>query len=330
VNTTPQISGWLVRAATAAFVLVVAPIVLAQEDPEDLADANAPGRGARSRGLDEPGFLRGLLGGPSSIDRAKVILEFRLQKILEEAHREYSLTTDQKTKLELAGRGDIKHFLDRVNETRNKFLVVQSDRNEVFMLLRESKSFQQALAAGLFHDGSLYSKTFARAITREQSARAAKLRLARELARHRAAIVDTVAKLSRSLSLTTEQRQRFESVLAWQTKPPEKSGDSGIAYVMFQAARLPRSKLEPIFDQDQRRMLWKFLESYENIEEFLKDDGFIFDAPPRVREPRWKTSHRPWARNPRNRTVRDERLPLERMSTLHVRPDTFGSGTQSR
>jgi hypothetical protein len=308
---TRRINGWLGRTAMISAILIATPALCAQEETGDLEEAGAAIAIPRRPGLDEQGFLRSLLGGPNSTETLQEVLEFRLERRLEETEREYHLSPDQKNKLALAGRGDIKRFVDRVNEVRNQFLLVQSDRIEISTLLRNSKSFQKEIATGVFGDNSLFAKTFAKVISRQQVADAARSRRERELAWHRGVIADTVAKLSRSLSLTQGQRQRFERVLAEETTPPKKSGDSGVAYVMFQAARLPRSKLEPIFDEDQRRLLWKFLESYENIEEFLKDDGFIFDAPPLARHSCWAPGNHYMGKQTRGKTVQHAISTLE-------------------
>ncbi|MGO9915326.1 MAG: hypothetical protein ACLQIB_11515 [Isosphaeraceae bacterium] len=310
--TTARINGCLVRITMVAAILVVEQTVSAQEDAGDLGD-DAPIAFTPRPRRDEPWFLRTVLGGPTSIETAREILEFRLQRQLEETDRECRLAPDQKKKLELAGRGDIKHFLDRINEVRTQFLAVERDRNEVSVLLRESRSFRSALTTGVFGEGSLFAKTFARVIGPQQAADAARFRLEREMARYRDAVAETVAMLSRSLSLTTEQRRRFVSVLTAETRPPEQSGDSRVAYVMFQAARMPRSKLEPIFDDDQRRLLWKLLKSYENIEEFLKDDGFVFDAPPLARHSLWAPGNEFKARFPRDKASWQRGTTLEKM-----------------
>lgn len=275
--------GWLVGLATGLAILFVAPRIGAQEDAEDLPEVGAAVKVARANPWTERQFLGSILGGPATIASERRFLEARLQEKLGNCS-DFGLSGDQRAKLELAGRGDIKHFLDRVDEVRQRFLAAQGDRFAVTALIRECKSFPNAIRVGVFEEGSLFAKTFARVVTREQFAHATTARLERERGLYREAIADTVAKLSRSMSLTDDQRQRFASVLLSETRPPAKSGDSRVAFVMYKAARVPRSKLEPIFDADQRRLLWKLLESYEHIEEFLKDDGFVFEVAPRDRQ----------------------------------------------
>jgi hypothetical protein len=275
-----------VRPAVVVAMLATAPLARAQEADGTPAPADALAVAAPRRvQFDEQAFVGSLLGGANikSIGAAREILEDRLDKQLAQSSIEYNLTPQQKDKLALAGRGDIKRFLDRVDEACAKFRIVQGNRKDIAVLLGESKSFRTAVASGVFTDGSLFAKTFAKVVNGEQIAHAARFRLEREQTRYREAVVETVGKLSRCLSLTNDQRQRFVSVLIGETKPPQKSGDSEVAFVMFQAARLPRAKLEPLFDEDQRGLLWKLFEHYENIEDFLKDDGFVFDVPPAAR-----------------------------------------------
>jgi hypothetical protein len=308
-------NGWLVRAATVLAVITAGPLVCAQDDLDDDKAADAAIAVLPRVQLDEQGFLRILFSGPKSINAVRAVLEFRLEQQLEVIGRECELTPKQIATLRLAGQGDIKRFLDRVNEVCARFQLAQGDRNQINSLLRESKWLQVALANGVSGDGSLFAKASVRVISREQRAHAAKYRFERERTRHREAIAETVSKLSRSMSLTNDQRQRFVSVLAAETRPPEKSGDSRIAYVMFQAARLPRSMLEPVFDEDQRRLLWKLLESYENIEEFLKDDGFVFDLPPGAPHCRVAPGDFSKPRQPRGCPAEFDDSQLERTAT---------------
>jgi hypothetical protein len=314
VTSTRTINGWLVHTAAIAVVVVFAQRARGQDEIGDVEEANVPIAARVRPEIDEQEFLRRLLGGPASMERVQDILEVRLQAQLEVVEREYNLTPDQSQKLSLAGQGDIKHFRDRVDEARRRFLAGARDRNQLFALLRQPNPFQIALAGGIFGEGSLFAKTFARVVSRQQVEGAARIRLAGEKAWYRSAIAETVDKLSRSLSLTPDQRRRFESLLAEHTAPPKKSGDSGVAYVMFQAARLPRFELEPIFDDDQRRLLWRLLESYENIEEFLKDDGFLFEPPPLTPHSHRTPKNRSNVTSRRDKTVQDERPTLEKVA----------------
>jgi hypothetical protein len=269
---------WYVPTAIVVALLTVAPRLYAREELVDEAESDRAVVAVRSKGIGVRAFLGIVFDGHSSTETAGRFLEACLRKRLDVIQAEYHLTLEQSSRLQLAGRGDIKRFLDRVGETQKNVVAVRNDRGQVAALMREYATLKNSTGGEVPQDGSLFAKTFCAVVTGEQAARAAKLRREREQTRYREAIAETVGKLSRALSLTAEQRERFIRILVTESSPPEKSGDSRVAYVMFQAARLPRSKLAPIFDEDQRRVWWQFFESYENIEEFLRDDGFVFDT----------------------------------------------------
>jgi hypothetical protein len=206
-------------------------------------------------------------------------LEAKLDCRLDAVVLDYALTPAQRAKLALAGRGDIKHFLSDAEDLRRRFAVASGDRDGFRACLAEATCFQKTLDTGIFNGGSLFAKIMARTVTADQIAHAHLMACQREAAYHREAVGVTVRTLARALSLSAEQRSRFEALLLEETHPPARSGDSHVAFVMFQAARLSRAKLHPIFDDEQWRMLRGFLSNYENLEEFLKDDGFVFEKP---------------------------------------------------
>jgi hypothetical protein len=192
------------------------------------------------------------------------------------------VTPAQRAKLALAGRGDIKHLLDRAENLRRAFAADAGDREGFRACLHQATLLQQAMAAPICQDGSLLAKTMKRVITPGQFALAAARRRQRETRIHQDAISATVSTLARALSLSADQRGRFKQLLLEETRPPARSGDSHVAFVMFQTSRLSRAKLHPIFDDDQWRMLQRFLSAYEHVDEFLKDDGFVFGDIPRA------------------------------------------------
>src|SRR6056297_2230411 len=73
------------------------------------------------------------LGDSSS---ARVSLQARIDLELQRLERAVSLTEPQKSKIRLAGMGDIKRFFDRVKRARQEFVelgvVQQNDVNEAY------------------------------------------------------------------------------------------------------------------------------------------------------------------------------------------------------
>jgi hypothetical protein len=89
------------------------------------------------------------------------------------------LTENQKQKLQLAGRGDIKRFTDRVESLRPAFqqvhvIVDENDAREVSTwagkLAWDTKTLRSTLGLGLFEDGSLFAKTLRSSVAADQFA----------------------------------------------------------------------------------------------------------------------------------------------------------------
>src|SRR5262245_25324076 len=72
------------------------------------------------------------------------------------------LTDAEKEKLRLAGRGDIKHFLERVQDLK------ASLKSPTTLAVRELGSLRRLMTSGLFEEGSLFSKARRRILTSEQ------------------------------------------------------------------------------------------------------------------------------------------------------------------
>jgi hypothetical protein len=87
--------------------------------------------------------------------------------------KEHELGPDQLRKLRLAGTGDIKRFLDRVEAARLQFEAVRQDYNAGREALGRLESFATEYTSGPFGPGSLFEKTLSK-ISVENEARRAK------------------------------------------------------------------------------------------------------------------------------------------------------------
>jgi len=85
------------------------------------------------------------------------------------------LTDVQKQKLQLAGRGDMKRLIDRVEEIQTQLRLVQSEPARVHALRREVEALKRGLRPWFPNDGSLLDKSLGSILTTEQCARIATL-----------------------------------------------------------------------------------------------------------------------------------------------------------
>ena len=95
-------------------------------------------------------------------------LHWRLELRIQYASREYELTETQKEKLRLAGKGDVKRFLEQVDQRRAGFEEKRRVFKEGCAVLRELAPLTTAYMAGPFGEGSLFAKTLEK-IKRERT-----------------------------------------------------------------------------------------------------------------------------------------------------------------
>jgi hypothetical protein len=96
-------------------------------------------------------------------------LEDLLFSKIQAADQKHKLTDPQRAKLQLAGRGDIKRFFDRVEDGRAEFELNRVGFKNGIAALQRLKPLADGYYQGPFGYGSLFAKTLRR-INHEQNA----------------------------------------------------------------------------------------------------------------------------------------------------------------
>jgi hypothetical protein len=91
-------------------------------------------------------------------DLLETLLSRRLKSLASERH----LTDAQSNKLRLAGRADIKHFADRLDQIAKSYAHLMNDRDEIRKVGRALQEASSEVRNGFFVTGSLFCKTLAR------------------------------------------------------------------------------------------------------------------------------------------------------------------------
>ena len=196
---------------------------------------------------------------------------------VEDVDRSCGLAREQKQKLMLAGRGDIKRFYDRVEEKRKKFKLVQNDQNKIGQVLQDIQPLQQSLNAGLFNEGSLFAKTLKKTLNEEQAASYQEVLRERRRFYFQARVELVVTLMENTIGMRDDQRRKFVQLLLEDPKPPKRFGQYDQWYVMVLAFRLPEAQLKPIFDEGQWRLLQRRFQQAKGLEQFLKTNDVLPD-----------------------------------------------------
>ncbi len=106
----------------------------------------------------EQTFDRFILGGAGGPDSSRAFLESILTGKIEAIDRQRRLPPDQKKKLVLAGRGDIKRLFDRIEGERKQLELLRTDLRGCQRFLRELQPLWRTRWQ-TFDDGSLFAKT---------------------------------------------------------------------------------------------------------------------------------------------------------------------------
>ena len=210
---------------------------------------------------------------------ARTRLNSLLTLQIEDVDRTCSLTPEQKTKLELAGKGDVKHLYDRVAEKKRKFQAVKNDQNKIGNIFQEIQPLQSSFNSGPFDEGSIFFKAITNTLEGAQKTKYEDVLSNKRLFRYRAKVDLTVAFLDNAVGFKADQRKKLSEILLAETKPPRRYGQYDYYVVMWQAAHLPEAKLKPLFDETQWKLLNRQLIQAKGMGQFLKQNGYADDMP---------------------------------------------------
>lgn len=215
--------------------------------------------------------------GGRNIPSIRARLDSLLALQIDDADRMCGLTDLQRKKLQLAGKGDVKHFFDRVAEKKRRFQLVKNDQNKIGEIFQEIQPLQTALNSGPFDEGSIFFKTIRKTLDEAQMAKYEQVLRDKRLFRYRAKVELVVATLDQSVGLRADQRKKLVKLILDETPPPRKYGQYDYYIVLHQASRLPEAKLRPIFDAPQWKLIGAQFQQAKGMEPFLKQNGFLED-----------------------------------------------------
>ena len=108
---------------------------------------------------DEDSFDDWAFGGEQGEKRLREQLDNLLQCKLQVVDHVFQLTDPQRRKLHLAGRGDIKHLLELVNDSRREFGRACLDVRRLPDLQKQLRLVELRISNGPFEAGSILAKT---------------------------------------------------------------------------------------------------------------------------------------------------------------------------
>jgi len=219
-------------------------------------------------------FDQWVLGGQTR-DQVERSLQSQLDMQVDSAARTCGLSDAQSRKLTLAAHGDVKRFLQSIDQLKEKYRQLGQDQQTFNKIAQEVLPLQMKMQTGLFDDASLYRKVLVQTLDHGQSLRYEEEDRQRRKFRYEAKIELVLCNLENMIPLRAEQRQRLVKLLLDETQPPKKSGQMDFYVVLYQAGKLGEAKLKPLFDDGQWPAFKKMLDQARGFEYHLKANGFL-------------------------------------------------------
>jgi len=238
----------------------------AQAQDEDEPEKEQPAEAELDFQMTDEQFEQWIFG--KRIEPACRLYESWLVKEIDRSDQKYWLTSVQKKKLEVAGRGDMKRLFDRFQEAKERLHRAGGNFNQIGPILQELQSFQQAPHDYLFGNGSMLAKMLKKTLTPEQIA-------AHDKNFYRSRVEWMVSLLDPALGLKADQHRRFVTLIVEETLPLKRYGSFDYDAVMWQASRLPRDKIKPIFDAAQLTKLLVRFGQANRMETILFGEGYL-------------------------------------------------------
>lgn len=257
------------------FTLIVTPSAFAQF-PDDVVETPADEVAIRQQfaGLHENNFYHWAFGtkanqflqkGNSAVrDRMVATLSLSIDSI----DRACRLTEEQRARLMLAGRGDIKRFMDDVDERKRFFDALKNDQSRINEISQGLQPLRKKFEDGIFGPGSLLRKSIKISLNSSQVHDYEVWVDQSKSFAYRARAEYAVLLLDQSIGLTAHQRTKFIELIMAETKPPRRSQNGTIdqQLILYQLARVPKAKLNAIIDNDQMAALEPMFEMAKRYE----------------------------------------------------------------
>lgn len=185
------------------------------------------------------------------------------------------LNETQKKKLELAARGDMVHFFDRVELAREKFMRLRHDQQKMQEIWQEIQPLQTAIQSEQFSAGSFFRKTLQRTLSEEQFEKFEKGELERRRFIYRAKILSVVASLESNTPMSSEQREKLARLIEVETPVPRAFGQYDQYVVLYQMGRIAPEKMQTILDDTQIKLLERRLNQGRGMGQWLERMGLL-------------------------------------------------------
>ena len=279
---------WPPVALATVCLLIVSPSVHGTDDDEIVIGAAAPAANAPEIEDFEANFAQWVFPGCPNAEIGRQRIETQIKLQFAEIERCCQLTGEQRERLALAARGDLRRFLEQVEALRRKFEPLKNDEQKMNQIWQELQPLQVRQARGLTGPDALLTKILPRTMSEEQSKQFDAAQSERRRFRYAASVAVALQTLEGSVALTSDQRQKLTRLLL-DLPPPRTFGTHDSFLVNYRLSTLrPAAELQQLFDARQWQALQQPFAQAKNTCQHLVQQGFLSteDLDPRKPEAR--------------------------------------------
>ena len=205
----------------------------------------------------EQSFVQNVFGSRRSYSQARDYVEQALQVQVDFVDDAVSLTPQQRSKLELAGQGDIQRFFNDYEEVKRGMTFGNIPRDEWQAVWQKAQPLSTRFAAGLHGRRSLLKKTLTSTLGPEQLEQFTAVKAERDRLIYQDNIRMTLSMVDRKVPLTKQQRDQITQLLLAKSSPPEFYGQSSMRFyaVLIELAKMPQDELRELFSETEWRVI---------------------------------------------------------------------------
>lgn len=247
------------------------------DDPQAQGHRSAGRTGDRDWRAEDLVFRDALIAAPKSMS-GKSLLDVQLDSRCDSVTRVLALSENQRAKLRLAGQGDVRRFLTRVEELQRVMDLVGADPQRRIEALQELSLLQDRLQIGLFGPSSLFQKVLAEIQDEPAGSGPRPADTALGQIAYRKQVAEVAVRIAQAAQLSPLQEQRLVARLS-DTPPPAVTTQYVHYYVLWHLSRIPERELKALFDEPQWQIVRQHREQGERVSAFLRSHGMIADNP---------------------------------------------------
>lgn len=235
-------------------------------------------------GQEEPGFVvdratfeSWVFQRDGSLSEGLRSLEAEFDRVLRGVKSSAELSSLEEEQLKLAGKGDIKRFVDLVYQTYIPIAGRDLSDDLFDDAWEKTLPLQKRLNNGLFEEGSLFQKVLMRVLSEEEKQAWSDAR-AERWAREKRIIVDAfISRFERSVPLIQRQREKLQEILVNQTFNIRNMDENGIYVIQYVFSKIDEEICKELFDEEQLKLMIHIRREGNEMGHWLVEEGVLVE-----------------------------------------------------